>query len=170
MLRGHDKLRKGILVAFISIFIIVLDYITKRLIVNTVMLYEHIDVLPFLRIVHVENKGAAFGLFAQFGNTIFILISICAIICIVIYLIKLPIGIELYSMSLILGGAVGNLIDRFKSGKVIDFIDLFVKDWHWPAFNVADSALTVGIIFFIVANVLHGRRRDDAAHDDAERI
>jgi signal peptidase II len=171
MLRGHEKLRKGILVAFISCFVIVLDYITKRLIVNSVMLYEHIDVLPFLRIVHVENKGAAFGLFAQFGNNIFILISICAIICIVIYLIKLPIGIELYSMSLIMGGAVGNLIDRFRTGKVIDFIDVFVYNWHWPAFNVADSALTVGITLFIVASIRHGKADDEAARmDDGDSI
>ena len=119
-------------------------------------MYEHIDVLPFLRIVHVENKGAAFGLFAQFGNNIFILISLCAIICIIVYIRKIPIGIELYSMSLIMSGAVGNLLDRFRTGKVIDFIDIFVNDWHWPAFNVADSALTVGIIVFIVANLHHG--------------
>ena len=136
---------------------------TKRLIVNKVMPYEHIDVLPFLRIVHVENRGAAFGLFAQFGNDIFILISICAIICIAFYLRKLPIGIELYSMSMIMGGAVGNLIDRVKTGKVIDFIDVFINDWHWPAFNVADSALTVGIILFIVASMSHAKGHDKAA-------
>jgi signal peptidase II len=166
MLRGHKKLRKGILVAFISFFVIVLDYITKSLIVSKVMLYEHIDLLPFLRIVHVENSGAAFGLFAQFGNNIFILISICAIICIVIYLVKLPIGIELYSMSLIMGGAVGNLIDRFKTGKVIDFIDVFVRGWHWPAFNVADSALTVGITLFIIASLKHGNESVNAGDGD----
>jgi len=85
-----------------------------------------------------------------------ILISLCAIICIIVYIIKIPIGIELYSMSLIMSGAVGNLLDRFRTGKVIDFIDIFVNDWHWPAFNVADSALTVGIIVFIVANLHHG--------------
>jgi len=155
MLRGYEKLKKGTLIALISIVIIVFDYITKRLIVSKVTLYEHIDVLPFLRIVHVENKGAAFGLFAQFGTNIFIVISICAIICIGIYLIRLPIGIELYSMSLIMGGAVGNLIDRFKMGKVIDFIDIYFNDWHWPAFNIADSALTVGIVLFIIASLTH---------------
>jgi signal peptidase II len=128
------------------------------------MLYDHIDVLPFLRIVHVENKGAAFGMFAQFGNNIFILISVCAIICILIYLIKLPVGVELYSMSLIMGGAVGNLIDRFKTGKVIDFIDIFVGGWHWPAFNVADSALTVGITLFIIASLKHGNEYDKSAN------
>jgi signal peptidase II len=121
------------------------------------MPYDHINVFPFLRIVHIENKGAAFGLFSQFGNNIFILISICAIICIVIYIIKLPIGMELYSMSLIMGGAAGNLIDRVRSGKVIDFIDLYFKGWHWPAFNVADSALTVGIILFIVTTLSHAK-------------
>jgi signal peptidase II len=121
------------------------------------MPYDHINVFPFLRIVHIENKGAAFGLFSQFGNNIFILISICAIICIVVYIIKLPTGMELYSMSLIMGGAAGNLIDRVRSGKVIDFIDLYFNGWHWPAFNVADSALTVGIILFIVTTLSHAK-------------
>jgi signal peptidase II len=167
MLRGHEKLKKGILVAFISSVVIACDYITKRIIVNSVMMYDHIDVLPFLRIVHIENKGAAFGLFSHFGNNVFILISICAIICIVIYVIKLPIGMELYSMSLIMGGAAGNLIDRVRSGKVIDFIDIYFHGWHWPAFNVADSALTVGILLFIVASM--SRAKKGVAEKGAEK-
>ncbi len=84
---------------------------------------------------------------------IFILISVCAIICIVVYLIRLPIGLEVCALSLILGGAVGNLIDRIRIGKVIDFIDVYIGNWHWPAFNVADSALTVGIILFLIASL-----------------
>ena len=63
-----------------------------------------------------------------------------------------------YALSLILGGAVGNLIDRLTKGKVIDFIDVFVGNWHWPAFNVADSALTVGMILFLWANLRHIKR------------
>ena len=161
MPKGSDRLRKGILVSVISSFIVFCDYITKWIIVETVDLHNHIDLLPFLRIVHVENKGAAFGLFAQLGNNIFIFISACAIICIVIYLIRVPIGIEVYALSLILGGAAGNLIDRIRIGKVIDFIDVFVGNWHWPAFNVADSALTVGIALFLLYNLKHGHKTED---------
>lgn len=156
MPQGSDRLRRVILVSVISSVILLFDYITKWIIVETVQLHDHIDLLPFLRIVHVENKGAAFGLFTQLGNNIFILISACAIICIVIYLIKLPIGLEVYSLSMILGGAAGNLIDRIRIGKVIDFIDIYVMNWHWPAFNVADSALTVGIILFLIASLKAG--------------
>jgi signal peptidase II len=74
------------------------------------------------------------------------------------YLLKLPVGLELYSLSLVLGGAAGNLLDRIIFGKVIDFIDIYVNDWHWPAFNVADSALTVGITLFIISNLFHRKR------------
>jgi signal peptidase II len=157
MPQGSERLRKGILVSVISSVIILFDYITKWIIVEILHLHDHIDLLPFLRIVHVENKGAAFGLFTQFGSNIFILISVCAIICIVAYLIRLPIGLETYSLSLILGGAIGNLLDRIRIGKVIDFIDIYVGNWHWPAFNVADSALTVGIILFLIASLKAGR-------------
>jgi len=149
-------LRRGILVSVISSVIILFDYITKWMIVETVRMHDYIDLLPFLRIVHVENKGAAFGLFTYLGNKIFILIAVCAIICIVIYIIRLPVGLEVYALSLILGGAVGNLIDRIRIGKVIDFIDIYVGNWHWPAFNVADSALTVGIILFLIASIKAG--------------
>lgn len=147
-----NSLKRNRIIALISSLVLVFDYITKRVIVNKVMLYEHIDVLPFLRIVHVENKGAAFGMFAALGNNVFIIISLIAVFFIIYYLSRLQKGLELYALSLILGGAAGNLLDRIRLGKVIDFIDVFVGEWHWPAFNVADSALTVGIIMFIWAN------------------
>jgi len=160
MLRGYEKLKKAALATCISLFIIFLDYSTKRIIVSWLNLFEHVDILPFLRIVHIENEGAAFGMFAHFGNNFFIVINICAIICIVIYMIKVPVCLEFYSMSLILGGAVGNLIDRLYNGKVVDFIDVFVHGWHWPAFNVADSALSIGIVFFIIAT-LRGKKKNE---------
>ena len=107
--------------------------------------------------MHVQNKGAAFSLFTNLGNNFFIAVSFIALVAIVMYLTRLPKGLELYSLSMILGGAVGNLIDRFRIGKVVDFIDVFVGGWHWPAFNVADSALTVGISLFIIENIRQGK-------------
>ncbi len=158
MPQSANSLNKNIITALIASFIIVSDFLTKKLIVTKIMPYESIDVLPFLRIVHITNKGAAFGMFSGLGNTFFLVISFAAVGFIILYLSKLPKGIELYALSLILGGAIGNLIDRIMIGKVVDFIDVFVGTWHWPAFNVADSALTIGIFLFILANFRQTRR------------
>jgi len=152
MLRSVGGLKKTAIVSIISILIIIADFITKKIIVSKVVLYDSISVLPFLNIVHIENKGAAFGILSSLGNQYFIIVAIIAIIFIMIYLAKSPLGLETYALSLVLGGAAGNFIDRVRIGKVIDFIDVFVNDWHWPAFNIADSALTVGITLFIIAS------------------
>ena len=133
--------------------VIILDVITKMLIVKQVAYHEIIKVLPFINIVHIENKGAAFGLFAGLGNVFFIIISLVAILFIAYYLKTVQKRMEIISLSLVLGGAVGNLIDRIRIGKVTDFIDFYINNWHWPSFNVADSALTVGIILFLWANI-----------------
>ncbi len=146
-------MRKELFITLISSSVALLDYLTKKIIVAKVMPYEAINVLPFLRIVHVKNPGAAFGLLSNLNNIFFVAVSFIAIILIILYLLKLPKGLELFSLSLILGGAAGNLIDRIRIGKVVDFIDFFVGGWHWPAFNVADSALSIGIILFLYANL-----------------
>lgn len=150
-------MKKSTLIAMVASTVAILDFLTKKIIVAKIMPHESINVLPFLRIVHVENKGAAFGVLASLGNNIFIIISFIAILFIVIYISRVKKRMELFSLSLILGGAAGNLIDRIRIGKVIDFIDIFIADWHWPSFNVADSALTVGIILFLVLNIRQGQ-------------
>ena len=151
-------MKKWIYLITVPSVIILLDFFTKRLIVSNFRLTDSFSLLPFLKIVYVENTGAAFGIFKYLGNNVFIFFSIAAIIVILIYKSKIPIGLEFFSLSLILGGAIGNLIDRLTKGKVIDFIDFFVGKWHWPAFNIADSALTVGMVLFIWANLRHMRR------------
>ncbi len=151
MPNSDSGLTKGKITVIITALVIMADIITKEIIVSSVSLYERISVLPFLNIVHVQNKGAAFGVFAGLGNKFFIGVAIMAIIFIIVYLVKAPKGLETYALSLVLGGAIGNFIDRVRIGKVTDFIDVFVNDWHWPAFNVADSALTVGIVLFVIA-------------------
>jgi len=152
-------MKKRLFVPLISSLVIILDFFTKKLIVAKVPLYESIAVLPFLRIVHIENKGAAFGLFSSLGNSVFMAVAVFAVVMIVFYLLKHSQGKEVYALSLIIGGAIGNLIDRIRIGKVIDFIDFYIGDWHWPAFNVADSALTIGIVLFIWSNLLVKRVR-----------
>lgn len=150
-------MKKGYFVFIVCSLIVILDYITKRVIEQYVMPHETINLLPFLRIVHVKNPAGAFSLFAGLGNKGFILISIAAIIFIIVYAIKLQNRLELFSLSLILGGAIGNLIDRLTIGKVLDFIDFFIGNWHWPAFNVADSAITIGMILFLWVNLMQKR-------------
>lgn len=127
----------------ISSLVIIADQITKHLVRVYIKSYEVLNILPFLRIVHIRNEGAAFGLFRGFGNITFIIISIIAII-VVIYLLFRD-KRDRINLSLILGGATGNLIDRIIYGNVTDFIDLYAGRFHWPAFNIADSALTIGI-------------------------
>lgn len=157
-------MKKKVLLAIVPSIVILLDYFTKQLIVSNFSLTDSYALLPFLKIVHVQNAGAAFGIFKYLGNNVFIFFSIVAIICILIYKSKLQVGLEFFSLSLILGGAIGNLIDRLTKGKVIDFIDVFVGKWHWPAFNIADSALTVGMILFIWAN-LRDMKRQKTRHN-----
>lgn len=153
-------MRKGFFATAVASTVILLDYVTKKMIETYVQPHEGIDVLPFLKIVNVKNTGAAFGVLSNLSNNIFIFISLAAIISIIIYLLRTIDGLEVFSLSLILGGAIGNLIDRVTIGKVIDFIDFFVDKWHWPAFNVADSALSMGIILFLWANIRHWRHKD----------
>lgn len=151
-------MRKLVFLTVVSSVVILTDYLTKYLIVANFSLTDSYPLLPFLKIVHVQNPGAAFGILRYLGNNVFIFFSIVAIICILIYQSRISLGLEFFSLCLILGGAIGNLIDRLTKGKVIDFIDFFIGEWHWPAFNIADSALTVGMILFILANLISVKR------------
>jgi signal peptidase II len=136
----------------ISTAIIAFDQFTKYLIIQNIMPYDAIYVLPFFNIVNVANKGAAFGSLQFMGNPFFIVISLIAITAVIYLLIK---GIEdPLALSFILGGAIGNLIDRLRFGFVVDFLDVFVGKYHWPAFNVADSFLTIGIFLILLTNLL----------------
>ncbi len=153
MLRGLEALKPQRLNYAITLLVILFDFLTKKIIETYVEPYEIITVLPFLQIVNIKNTGAAFGMFTGVSNTIFIVISIIAITFIFLYMRKTEKMPEKISLSLILGGAAGNLIDRLRIGKVVDFIDFFIGDWHWPAFNVADSALTVGIFLYLFVNI-----------------
>jgi signal peptidase II len=157
---GYDRLKKGVIAASIALPALLLDVVTKQWIVQNLSFHDQIDILPFLKIVHVENRGAAFGMFSGLGNPAFVILAVIVIIIITLYILKLRPGWELGALSLILGGAAGNLVDRIRYGKVIDFIDFYVNAWHWPAFNVADSALTIGIIIFVLASLFRGHKEE----------
>lgn len=148
----------------IIIALIVLDQVTKYLTDSFISPYEPIEILPVLRIVNVRNTGAAFGMFSEFGNPFFIIVSLVAMTFILYMLIKGKDGS--YCLSLILGGACGNLIDRIFLGYVRDFIDVYVSTYHWPAFNIADSALTVGLFMLVLSSVFS--RTEDGSINQPE--
>ena len=127
----------------VALVIFILDQFTKYLIKSYVSPYEIIRVLPFFNIVYVENIGSAFGMFKSLGNIFFITVAALAMVFVTVLIIKDR--DNRLSFSLILGGAAGNLTDRIIRGYVIDFLDVYAGRFHWPAFNVADSALTIGI-------------------------
>ena len=135
--------------------VLVLDQLTKYIIETRVRLYEIITIIPgFFNITHVRNKGAAFSLFsgapAGFRSVFFISVSLVAMAVIAVLIKKTHERLLLVAFSLILGGAVCNLIDRIRYGEVVDFIQWYVKSWYWPSFNVADSAITVGVTFLVI--------------------
>jgi signal peptidase II len=137
----------------ISVPTVLLDQITKYLTSNYIDPFDPVDLLPFLRLVNVKNVGAAFGLFTSMGNTFFIIITLLAITLIVFLIIREKEGFV--GLTLILSGAVGNLIDRAFLGYVRDFIDFHAGGYHWPAFNVADSALTIGVAVLLLGSLFH---------------
>ena len=144
-------MKRAIHVFLIVLSVIVLDQITKYLVISFMNPFDSIEVFPLLHIVSVRNTGAAFGMFKGLGSSFFIGISVIAIIFVIWLLIKR--AYNYLGLSLVLGGAIGNLMDRILYGNVVDFIDFSVGRFHWPAFNVADSALTIGIIVIFLTSL-----------------
>jgi len=143
--------------------ILILDQITKALVHHMMSLFQSIEIIPnFIHLTYLRNTGAAFGLLAGGPSTLrmlfFIIISAVAIGCVFYLLKSLRPGQKILtvSLSLILGGAVGNLIDRLRLGEVIDFIDLHWYQVHWPAFNAADAAITIGVILLFIQMIRKG--------------
>ena len=149
------KKNKYMMLVLIAGGVVAMDQFTKWLITSSMSYYEQINVIPgFLNLVYIHNPGGAFGMFAQnqsnLQSILFIGIAMAAM-GLILYLYKnTPSEYPLLSagLALIFGGALGNMIDRIRLGEVIDFIDVYIGHLHWPAFNVADSAITIGMIIF----------------------
>lgn len=149
-----------------SLAIITLDQLSKWVVVNTLLVHESYPVLNgFLNLVHVRNRGIAFGLMNDpskgDGSYILALVSLFAVIIVVLWALKLREDERsiVLALSLIAGGAVGNLIDRVRFHEVIDFLDFHLGAYHWPAFNVADSAITVGTFWVAITLLFQKDRR-----------
>lgn len=138
----------------IATIVLLLDQLTKITILKLFHYGESVPVTGFFNLVLVYNKGAAFSFLAASGGWqryLFTAIDIGAAVFIIHLLRKHP-GQRMFcwALALILGGAIGNVIDRVVYGHVIDFLDVYVGNWHWPAFNLADSAICVGAVLFVV--------------------
>lgn len=140
---------------WLSALVIVVDQITKRVIDSAMQLHQTIELVPYFQLTYMRNQGAAFSFLSGAGGWqrwFFIGLAIVASVFIFVWLRKLDPSRrrEAVAWALVLGGALGNLIDRILYGYVIDFLDVYVGDWHWPAFNVADSAITVGVALLLL--------------------
>jgi len=153
---------------WVSVLVIFLDQISKIVIRKFIVLHETIKITPkFFWLTHVENEGAAFSL--SFGNPIinriiFIIVSIIAVILILRLKAKTTLKIEHIIYTLILGGAIGNLIDRVIFGSVTDFIWWDFPDFimqRWPVFNIADSSIVIAISLIIITSIFHKKNLED---------
>ena len=154
------------LFALVSAAILLLDQVTKQLVTSAMALHSSVEVIPNLfHLTLVTNRGALFGLLHDlpdpYRSSLFTLVPMLAIGLIVFFQIRTTLQDILAhtGLALILGGALGNLVDRIRLGHVIDFLDVFIGDHHWPAFNAADSSICIGVSLLILDLMVSGRRR-----------
>jgi signal peptidase II len=146
--------------------VILLDQVTKWAVLENFVYGERREITGFFNMVLVYNKGAAFSMFASADGWQTPLLILFAVVAagIVSYLIvrNREKRVLCLGLALILGGALGNLIDRLRFGHVVDFLDFHAMGWHWPAFNVADSGITVGALLLILDGFVHHEKRASA--------
>jgi signal peptidase II len=150
-----------------ALAVLALDQITKQLVVTRFPRYATKPLISgFFNLVHVRNKGMAFGIMnrpgADWGSLLLIGATLGAVALLLFWFYKLkPEDMEIaYPLSLIMGGAAGNLLDRLRLGEVIDFLDFHIGAYHWPAFNMADSAITLGTIWLALSLLFRPASRD----------
>jgi len=154
---------------------VVLDQWTKFLVDDRMLLHQSVPILPgWFELTYVRNRGAVFGFLAGIDSwwrlPFFLTFSAVAVVLLAIFYIRSrpDQGLLRLSLALILAGAVGNIIDRLRFGYVIDFLDIHWRHYHWPAFNIADSAISVGICLMLLEAYLEGRREHRAAQHNGE--
>ncbi len=140
---------------WLSLVALVLDQCSKIAVDSSMQLYQSISVLPYFNLTYVHNTGAAFSFLSEAGGwQRWFFAALAAVISIVLTLwlsrLKKHETLLAIALALVLGGAIGNLIDRLAYGYVIDFLDVYYQSWHWPAFNIADSAISLGVFLMIL--------------------
>lgn len=153
---------------WLSALVMLLDQISKQLVVRHMQWFEVRPLMPHLNLTHLRNTGAAFSMFSEASPVIFVLLGCGVSVGILWWMRRNPTGQRLVAaaLALIMGGALGNVIDRVSRGHVVDFIDFYWGNWHFAAFNVADTAISCGaglLILDMLLETLRQRRRKDEA-------
>ncbi len=149
----------------LAVLIVVLDQLTKQWVSSSFSYGESLELLPFLNLTLVHNMGAAFSFLSDAGGWqrwFFAIVSLIVSVVLIVWLSRLPARQYLLAtaLALVLGGAIGNLWDRVFLGYVVDFVDIYYQKYHWPAFNVADTAITIGAILLILESLLSSKTDD----------
>jgi len=152
----------------LALLVVLVDRWTKHLASSRIALYAHIEIIPgFFRLTHTENTGAAFSLFADspahWKTGLLIAFSVVAMAVVSVLLWKQARALTMsgIALSLILGGAAGNLWDRVVSGRVVDFLLFYVKQYQWPVFNLADSSIVIGASLLVIEILFHKTAKDE---------
>ena len=142
----------------IALLVIILDQATKQVVLAGVATGEVREVLPFFNLVLVWNRGVSFGMFGS-ASVPWLLsgIALAVVVGLLVWLRRTDNGLVALGLALVIGGALGNVIDRIRFGAVIDFLDFHAFGWHWPAFNLADSAICVGAVVLVLDGLLAPR-------------
>ncbi len=154
--------------------VVALDQLTKWLVVRSIGLHDYVPLVDgLLSLSHVRNRGAAFGILSDwdlpYQSAVLATLSLAALSAIAVYFWRLPSGARLprLALGLVLGGAVGNLIDRARLGYVVDFVHVYWRQHQWPDFNVADSAITIGVTLLVI-DILRSPGHEPAADATAD--
>ena len=151
---------------WLSLLVVVFDQLSKAWIMASFQDYEVLRVWPVFNLTLVYNTGAAFSFLSDAGGWqrwFFVVIGVTVSAAMVVWLARLDERERLtgYGLALVVGGAVGNLIDRVWLGKVVDFLQWHWQDWYWPSFNLADSAITLGVVLLLIDGLFAGRRQEE---------
>ena len=161
---GELRRRRFMAWLIMSLAVVALDQFTKLEVTQSLDLYQRVPVLPFFDLVRLHNSGAAFSLLAGasgWQNWLFTGVAVVVSAGVLVWLIRLPPrgkNLLALGLALLLGGAIGNLIDRLIYGYVVDFILIYYADWSYPAFNIADSAITCGVTLVLLDGLVLERR------------
>jgi len=168
----HSLLRNKMAFAWLlmSVVIVILDLWTKGLATESLTLYRPVELTSWLNMTLAHNYGAAFSFLSDAGGWqrwLFTGLASVVTLVLIVWLLRLPANekVTAAALGLIIGGAVGNLIDRINHGYVVDFIDVYYRNWHWPAFNLADSAITGGVILLLIDGLFLSKSGSQSAQD-----
>lgn len=149
---------------WLTAVVMLVDQVTKQLVVKHMALFETVPLMPHLNLTSLRNTGAAFSMFSDSSPIVFVLIGVAVSIGILMWMRRNPQGQTrvAIALALIMGGALGNVIDRVTRGHVVDFVDFYWGTWHFAAFNVADAAISIGAALMVLDSLIESLRSASA--------